>query len=431
MYLLAVIALAFLPALFNVVNYAFSFARAPKEQEERARRRWNFLKRSSTFFFLLIIVGLVSIMLVLPESISSISRILLSVLFIFVTFLLHAMILGILDKKIRGVYFPMMGYIKFQTFFFVSRFLAVFIVLAFLYYPFFERQHFAEQGLGYSGSLLFTQVFAQVFDIVLFITAIILFVLAILFQMRVVGRITGVLSPMSKDEHGAISDSILKLAEKAGVVKEKVSLYTINTFGYPFFNAFAAPFKALYFTKPLLEELDTDEILAISAHEIGHLLTIKRRTIYVLLLYAGLVSFVWLLSPIVSVFISGSIFLSAWIIFIGLIFFVFIIFFRRISQKFEVAADETSASLMNDPTHLITALEKVYELNMVPRRFDKRGSERESHPSLERRVAELKGETLAKPKRSILRWLFRFLIRLIAFVVIVIVLTYFFLYLRW
>lgn len=412
MYLLLVIALVFLPSLFNVVNYAFSFARAPKEQEERARRRWNFLKRSSAFFFLSLISGLIVIMLFLPELYSSIVRILLSVLFIAVAFYLHAMIQGLFDKKIRGVSFSMKGYMKFQTFFFVSRFLAFFIALAFLYYPFFE-------GPG------------LLFDVTLFLTAIVLFVLAILFQMRVVGRITGVLYPMSQDDHGAISDSILKLAEKAGVDKKKVSLYTINTFGYPFFNAFAAPFKALYFTKPLLDELETDEILAISAHEIGHLLTMKRRTISVVIIYTGLVSFVWLLSPIVSVFISGSILLSAWILFIGLIFFIFIILFRRISQKFETEADETSASLMNDSTHLITALEKVYKLNMIPRRFDKRGSERESHPSLERRVAKLKGETLEKPKRSIVRSLFRILIRLLFFVVLVILLTCFFLYLRW
>ncbi len=38
---------------------------------------------------------------------------------------------------------------------------------------------------------------------------------------------------------------------------------------------------------------------------------------------------------------------------------------------------------------------------MLPRRFDKKGSENASHPSLERRIAQLKGEKLPKPKKKI------------------------------
>ena len=38
---------------------------------------------------------------------------------------------------------------------------------------------------------------------------------------------------------------------------------------------------------------------------------------------------------------------------------------------------------------------------MIPRRFDKKGSENASHPSLERRIAQLKGEKLPKPKKKI------------------------------
>ena len=94
------------------------------------------------------------------------------------------------------------------------------------------------------------------------------------------------------------------------------------------------------------------------------------------------------------------------------------------SRKFEAAADETAASLTDDPGHLVGALEKIYDLNMIPRRFDKRGSEGETHPSLERRVAALKGEDIGKPKKSILR----IIVRSLFFIVLLIFLFYIFLH---
>lgn len=416
-YLWMIIFLLFLPALFTAVNYLFSFRGTPGEREMRARKRWSLLKRSNGLFFVSLITGLVIIMFWVPESFQSIPRILLSALFIAVIFLFQATVLGIIDRKIRGVSYSIKGHIKFQTFFFAARFFAIFIVIIFLYYPFFQGPFF--EGLFYDRGGIGWEFFL---DVALFLTAITLFVLAILFQIRFIGWITGAVSPMPEGE-GGISDSIIELAGKAGIVKEEVRLFAIETFGCPYFNAFAAPFKTIYFTKPLLNELEKDQLLAVSAHEIGHLLTMKRRTTSVVLLYLGFAVFIWLLTPILYVFASGNTLLSIMIIAVGLLFLFFIISFRKMSRKFETVADETAASLMGDPGLFIGVLERIYDLNMIPRRFDKRGSEGETHPSLERRVATLKGETIEKPERSILR----LLLRSVFFVVLMIFLFYIFL----
>jgi Zn-dependent protease with chaperone function len=257
--------------------------------------------------------------------------------------------------------------------------------------------------------------------VALLIAAAALFVLTVLFQARLMGRITGVLSPMSGGD-GDISGSILDLAEKAGIARDKVALFVIETFGYPYYNAFAASLRTIYFTRPLVSGLDRGEILAVSAHEIGHLLSMRRRTASVLLLYLGFALFLWLLTPLLSVFATGNLLLCAAVVLVFFLFFLFIVLFRRMSRRFETAADETAASLTGDPMLLVNALEKIYELNMIPRRFNRRGSEGESHPSLERRVAALKGEEIERPKRSV----FRIVIWTVFFIVLSIFLVYIF-----
>lgn len=415
LYLLTIIPLLFLTPIFTFVNYLISFRRPPAEREMTARKRWNLLKRSNGLFFVSLIAGLVIILFWASESLSPVVRLLMSVLFIAADFLIYAAVLGIIDRKIRGLSYPMAGYLKFQTFFFAARFLAIFVVVAFLNYPFFQGPFF--EGLLYGSGEIGWEFFME---IALFLAAVALFLMAILFQVRLLGRLTGAVSPMPE---GTISDSVIELAGMAGIAVERVRLFVIETFDCPYFNAFAAPFKTIYFTKPLLRELDRDQLLAVSAHEIGHLLTMKRRTISVLILYLGLALFLWLITPIFQIFASGNTLLTAVVIATGILFLIFVISFRRMSQKFEAAADETAASLTGDPEHLVGALEKIYDLNMVPRRFDKRGSERETHPSLERRVAALKGEDIGKPKRSILR----ILVRSLFFIVLLIFLFYIFL----
>ncbi len=54
-----------------------------------------------------------------------------------------------------------------------------------------------------------------------------------------------------------------------------VRVSVMETFGYPFYNAFAAPGKTIYITRPVLSALTREELSAIAAHEIGHLATMK------------------------------------------------------------------------------------------------------------------------------------------------------------
>lgn len=382
-FLVLLLIIAIFPSIFLAVYYGLSYTRVPEESELKARKRWNLIRRSNTVFFLSLIAGLIYIGIQKTPVPSSLFRVIISLLFIIITFFPFVLILGIVDRKIRGVSYSLSGCLKFQTFFFFSRFTALLVILVFCYFPFLDGDS--------TGPI---PSFAP-FDIVVLTGALVSFILMTLFQMRIVGGLTGAIKPIGDGE--AYISEIGELSKKAGI--DGVSLFVIKTFGYPFFNAFAAPFKRLYFTESLLNDLDRKKLIAVAAHEIGHLKTMKRRTISIMALYILLALTAWIFFPLMAAFISMDEMIPVVAILVLLAFSFLIISTLSKSRKQEEIADKTAADLTGDPEDLVSALERIYELNMVPRRFDKRGSEEQTHPSLERRVAKLRGEDIPKPKR--------------------------------
>jgi heat shock protein HtpX len=381
--LLILAAAGLLPALFIAAGYFISFRRMPDDLEIRARKRWKLASRGNLVFLLSLVGGVISIS-AFGAGIPSAVKVILSYLFILVTFTFFMIPLGVIDRRIRGLAFPMGGYVKFQYFFFFGRWSSLLVVLALVFYP------VSLTNPGGGPSIAGIGVMAG---------GALLFILFSLYQMRVVGRLAGVL--VAAGPRDDLEADIVRLAEKAGVKGTRVLF--METFGYPFLNAFAAPGRIVFITRPLMEALSREETLAVAAHEIGHLVTMKRRTGLILALYTVFVLAVWLGVPLIGPILSGAgTYLVPIVVFIVLVL-ILLLAIQSTSRRYESIADRISSELMGGPEKMIAALEKIYRLNMLPRRFDVKGSENATHPSLERRVAQLRGEKLPKPRRNIRR----------------------------
>ncbi len=145
----------------------------------------------------------------------------------------------------------------------------------------------------------------------------------------------------------------------------------------------------------------------------------KKRTSLMLAVLTACVVAVWFLVPRIPAILSdiSSFFIQIAAVLVFLLFAVFSL--GAVSRRFEARADKTAAELMGSTEKVISALEKIYTLNMIPRRFDKKGSENASHPSLERRVAELRGQPLPRPRGRAKRML---LLILLIFIVAALIL---------
>ncbi|MBN1881464.1 MAG: M48 family metalloprotease [Deltaproteobacteria bacterium] len=384
--------------LFYLVSYRTFLTMLVSDREMIARKRWNLFRHTNGVFILCIVAETTVIVLALPECVSSPVRALFSIACIFFTFFPYMLLQGRIDRSIRHIDYSYGGYVKFQLFFFFSRFSAVFILLVFLHVPFLK----IENPYDISVSRIF-----------ILIAALTLFVLAVLFQTRLVGAMTKILVRSDDDP---LTERIQKMGDRAGV--GRIRLFIMNTYDYPYFNAFAAPFGILYFTRPLLDELTEGEVLAVAAHEIGHLKTMARRTVFVLIVYALMALTVWVFFPLGYALFHRGEWVSLAVI-VGFVTLLLIIFGARSwSRVYEQKADDIAAELIDEPETLVTALERIYEMNMIPRRFDAHGSERASHPSLERRVAHLRGEDLPKPKKLTCG-------RVVLFIIAVLVVTLF------
>ncbi len=175
----------------------------------------------------------------------------------------------------------------------------------------------------------------------------------------------------------------LKRYEKEKEIKEKFSKYcnigNVYIIDSPVANAFAVGLfkKDIYLTSKLMENFDEKEIKAIIAHEVGH--HYHNHLFKLFCLIVGLYLLIYLL-PLPQ--ILKSLFYFAYVIFV---FFGLGI----IQNRFEYEADEFAAKTV-DPMATISALEKLAELNKVPKRTGKIFNILFKHPSIEERIENIK-----------------------------------------
>lgn len=141
----------------------------------------------------------------------------------------------------------------------------------------------------------------------------------------------------------------------------------------PIAQAYAFPDRrCVLFTERLLEILSDEEIAAITAHELGHLMEPRSRWLKRYIRWLTFLPWIFV-KPLSEA--MGPLAISALII----VSAIASLAFRRIAHAMEVQADTTAHAHAPDPVVYACALTKLYEDNLSPAVNPKR---RTTHPSL-------------------------------------------------
>jgi Zn-dependent protease with chaperone function len=145
-------------------------------------------------------------------------------------------------------------------------------------------------------------------------------------------------------------------------------------------NALAFPFsRQLGFGDRLVHELSDEEISAVCRHEIAHLTEPA-------LVKISRLSFISFLLPLAMIGpIIGTFGLPVWLV-LYLIAVVILAQFNKLSRKMEDRADSHGARTPNSDHEYACALERLYEMNLIPAVLKKRNL---THPDLYDRLARV------------------------------------------
>jgi heat shock protein HtpX len=164
-------------------------------------------------------------------------------------------------------------------------------------------------------------------------------------------------------------------------------------------NAFALPslrVPSVIFTETLLERLEDDEAAAICAHELAHLEHYDHRRLR--RLHAVTVALIVVGASIAPVSRSLDLEVSSWLAPVWLGLFAIAPALRaRDRQRQESVCDARAVTLIGDPDPLVRALTKLYLIARMPRRVDARTERYDTHPSLARRIRDIRGAAGAAP----------------------------------
>jgi Zn-dependent protease with chaperone function len=169
-----------------------------------------------------------------------------------------------------------------------------------------------------------------------------------------------------------------RISEAVGI--PAIPLLVFPAGGLKFANAFfvgnCGSKKGIFMSRYAFDNLSGDELLAIYAHEIGHGQhhQVVRRSLALVIPFVALV----LLNV---VFHSPHIFVQLLCLAGALVFMKLLI----PSQRFEKEADLFALKATDNAEAVISGLEKIYNLGILPERFAPSEEKRLSHPSLVRR----------------------------------------------
>jgi len=164
-------------------------------------------------------------------------------------------------------------------------------------------------------------------------------------------------------------------------------------------NAFAAPSLrggAVLVTRPLLERLDADETDAICAHELAHLEYYNpKRLRQMRLVSRSLVAGGAVLTPLLQLLMpsGGWMACAAWPVVVVIAMAVMV----QNRQKHETASDLRAIALTGNPEALVRALVKLHAMARIPRRWDADLERHHSHPSLKRRIQDIRAAAGTPP----------------------------------
>jgi heat shock protein HtpX len=164
-------------------------------------------------------------------------------------------------------------------------------------------------------------------------------------------------------------------------------------------NALALPsFRgpAVLFSQTLLESLSPSEATAIFAHEVAHLehydqRRLRRVTTVTLVLVAAAAAS----APIAAWVAPGKTWVAVTMWPVAVV--AAMALRARHSQQHETASDRRAIELCGDPEALASALVKLHTLARLPRRWSPDMEQRASHPSLAKRLRDIRARTGSAP----------------------------------
>jgi STE24 endopeptidase len=188
-------------------------------------------------------------------------------------------------------------------------------------------------------------------------------------------------------EDPKLVERILTLAEKMDIEVEK--MFVLSWKKLKIANALqVGPRRfSIYLSDYLIENLTPVQVEAVVAHELAHakkkhLLKILLLMLPPLLIGMNIFLYFWvnrLYSP------SNYIFAIAGVILI----FAGNIIVTPIQRKFELEADALSAKILGTPEPIISALYRIGELNLIPRKYPRFIGWGLPHPSIETRIKKI------------------------------------------
>lgn len=199
-------------------------------------------------------------------------------------------------------------------------------------------------------------------------------------SFNIVKRIMKAVVPI---RDAVLEQRVSELADAAGVKAGK--LFRLRTFGYPYAQGYALINHDICLSDHVLDVFAPAERDAVIAHELGHLkhlrvLIVKRFAVYL----AMVATFLFLL-PLGDVYFYDN--ALSFLVKFALIYGCLLLMIRlnKSSRGYELEADKFSASVVGNEV-FVKAMEKLHEVNFLPRWFDEKKKENMSHPSLEMRI---------------------------------------------
>jgi len=238
--------------------------------------------------------------------------------------------------------------------------------------------------------LIFPQAFyiiiTQVTDAMIFVYVNAIVILLLYGFIKLIPSLFRISSKGLNLDDPNLVERILALAEKMDVKVEKMLVLPWKKLKVA--NAFqAGPRRfSICLSDYLIENLIPVQVEAVVAHELAHakkrhLLKIQLLMLPLLLIGLNLLLCFWIIrsDPRSYVFAIGG--------FVCLLVESIVIPF--IQRKFELEADAISAKILGNPEPIISALRRLSELNLIPKKYPRFIGWGLSHPSIEIRIEKI------------------------------------------
>ena len=180
------------------------------------------------------------------------------------------------------------------------------------------------------------------------------------------------------------------LVEKSGIPTPRFECVPLR--GGVIANALALPSlggSSVLFSETLLERLEPDETTAICAHELAHLehfnhAFLRRLNIenIALIVSAAVVPIAARLAGLTSIILPETV----WLV----VFTAVLVRRAKNRQRNETASDLRAVQLCGDGEALVRGLMRIYTMARLPRRFDQQHERQATHPSLARRIRDIR-----------------------------------------